>query len=320
MPKPTQQDVHIDSILTNISIGYMNAEKNYVAAQVFPAIPVSKQTDKFFKYTKGDWFRDEAQVRADSTESEGSGYGLSTDNYAAVVYAHHKDIGDQVRRNADAPLGLDEDAVRFVTQRLLIRREIQFVSDFFKTGVWNTDKTGGTDFTQWSDFTASDPIEDIENGKEAILSITGYMPNTLLLGYQTFRKLRNHPDIVDRIKYTTAEVVTEQILARYFEVDKVLVARSIKNTALEGTASDSFAFNFGKHALLCYSNPNPGLLAPSAGYIFQWTGVNEVMNETVGISRFRMDLKRADRIEGQMAFTNKVIGADLGYFFASAVA
>jgi hypothetical protein len=319
MPKPTQQDVHIDSILTNISIGYMNAEKNYVASQVFPMIPVSKQSDKYFTYTKGDWFKDEAQVRADSMESEGSGYGLSTDNYSAKVYAFHKDIGDQTRKNADNPINLDEDAVRFVTQRLLIRREIQFASDFFKTGVWSTDKVGGTDFTQWSDFTASDPIEDVENGKEAILSVTGYMPNTLLLGYQVFRKLRNHPDIIDRIKYTSSDVVTEQLLAKYFEVDKVLVARSIKNTGKEGQ-TDSFAFNFGKSALLCYANPSPGLLAPSAGYCFQWTGVNEVMNETVGVSRFRMDLKRSDRIEGQMAFTNKVVGTDLGYFFGTAVA
>jgi len=319
MPKPAQQDVHIDSILTNISIGYMNADKNYIAGQVFPTIPVSKQTDKYFTYAKGDWFKDEAQRRADATESEGSGYGLSTSSYSCDVYAFHKDIGDQTRKNADSPLNLDQDATKFVTQRLLMRRELQFVTEYFTTSVWGTDKTGGSDFTVWSDSAGSDPIEDIENGKEAILSVTGLMPNTLVIGYQVFRKLRNHPDIVDRIKYTSSQTVTVEMLAQMFEVDRILVARAIKNTANEG-ATDAFSFAYGKHALLCYSNPSPGLLAPSAGYIFQWTGVNEVMGEQVGLSRFRMDLKRADRIEGQMAWDNKVIGTDLGYFFSGAVA
>ena len=46
--------------------------------------------------------RDAAELRADGTESAGTGYGLSTDSYSALAYALHKDIGDQVRANSDA--------------------------------------------------------------------------------------------------------------------------------------------------------------------------------------------------------------------------
>jgi hypothetical protein len=312
--QPTQSDVHIDALLTNISVAYVQAD--YVADQVFPVIPVDKQSNKYFIYTKNDWFRDEARARADSTESAGSGYGLSTASYFSDVFAIHKDVGDQVRGNTDSPLDPDRDATLFLTQRLLLRREIQWVADFFATSIWATDATPAN---LWSDYTASDPIDDIELGKQTILSTTGFMPNTLLLGYQVFRKLKHHPDIVDRFKYTTANVVTEQLLASLFGVDRVLVAKAVKATNVEGETA-AYSFTHGKNALLCYSNPSPGLLAPSAGYIFTWTGVSGGLGTNIGISRFRMEQLKADRIEGQLAFDNKAVATDLGYFFSGAVA
>lgn len=322
MPQPTQSDVHVDAILTNISVAYIQNPAHYISTQVFPVVPVEKQSDIYYTYTKGDWFRDEAQKRADATESAGSGYGLSTASYYADVWALHKDIGDQTRKNTDNPLDADRDATNWLSQRMMLRQEIQWVDDYFKTGVWGTDKTGTTDFTVWSDYAASDPIEDVEGGKETILQNTGLMANTLVIGYQVFRKLRNHPDIIDRIKYTqgvTGRTVTAEMLAAMFDLDRVLVAKAVKNTAAEG-ATDSFAFTHGKHAFLCHTAASPGLLTPSAGYVFSWRGISEGLGTDVGVSRFRMPELRADRIEAQMAWDNKVVATDLGYFFSGAVA
>jgi len=316
MAQPTSADVHVDAILTNISVAYIQEQNAYVASKIFPTIPVEKQSDKYFVYTKGDWFRDEAQLRAPSTESAGSGYSLSTATYSAAVYAFHKDVDDQVRANADAPLNPDRDATTFVTQRMLLRQEIQWASDFFTTGIWANDVTPSN---LWSDYTASDPIGDVETGKATMLNATGYLPNTLVMGYDVFRQLRHHPDIVDRVKYTSSENVTEDILARFFGVDKILVARAIKNSGAEG-AANSFASVYGKNAALYYVAPTPGLLTPSAGYTFAWRGVSDGMGANIGITRFRMPELRADRIEAQMAWDNKVIASDLGYFFSACVA
>jgi len=325
MAQPNINSVHIDAILTNISVAYMQKSENFIADKVFPVVPVDKRSNKYFVYDKADWFRDEAQRRGDATESAGSGYSLSTASYSADVFAFHKDVGDQTKANSDAPLNPLREAAEFVTQRLLLRREVQFVSDYMTTGVWGQDYTGVSgspstnEFKQWSDYANSDPIEDVEMGKAQILSTTGMEANTLVLGYETFRKLRNHPDIVDRIKYTTSNVVTSDMLARMFEVDRVLVAKSIRNTANEGVTG-SYSFNVGKVAWLGHVTPNPGLLTPSAGYIFSWTGVSGGMGTTIGTSQIRMDSLKADRVEAEMAFDNKVVAADLGTYFASVVA
>jgi hypothetical protein len=315
MPQPTQNQVHVDAILTNISVAYMQKAENFIANKIFPIVPVEKQSDKFFKYTKNDWFRDEAQRRADATESAGGGYNLSTDSYNAEVWAFHKDVGDQTRANADAPINVDREAVEFITSRLLLKMETEFVSSYFTSGIWATDNTPSN---LWSDYTNSDPLNDVEDAKRAILSTTGFEPNTLVLGYDVFKELKNHPDLVDRIKYTSSSVITTDMIARMFDVDRVVVSKAVKATNNEG-ATGAYYFTAGKNALLCYSAPSPGLLQPSAGYIMSWTGVSGGLGQTIGSSRFRMESVKADRIEAEMAFDMKVVAADLGYFFASVV-
>jgi len=325
MPQPSSNSVHVDAILTNISVAYMQRQENFIADKVFPIIPVDKKSDKYFVYTKNDWFRDEAQRRADATESAGSGYNLTTGTYNADVWAFHKDVGDQTLANADAPLNPLREAAEFVTHRLLLRRELQFVTDFFTTGVWADDVTGvaGTPTSgqtkQWSDYTSSDPINDIETAKAEILGNTGMEANTLVLGYEVFRSLKNHPDLVDRIKYTSSQTITTDMLAAMFDIPRVMIAKAVKATNNEG-ASEAYGFAFGKGALLAHVAPNPGVMTPSAGYQFSWTGVSQGLGANIGTSSFRMESIKADRVEAEMAFDNKVIGADLGYFWTTIVA
>lgn len=325
MPQPSINSVHIDAILTNISVAYLQNQDNFIADKVFPVIPVDKKSNKYFTYTKNDWFRDEAQRRAPGTESAGGGYNLSTGTYSCDVFAFHKDVDDQTVANSDSPLNPLREAAEFVTRRLILRKELQWVSDFFTTGVWATDIAGvasgptGNQAIKWSDWTNSDPIIDIEAGKAAILGSTGMEANTLVLGYDVFKNLKNHPDLVDRIKYTSSQTITTDMLAAMFDIPRVIVAKSVKATNNEG-ATDAYSFAFGKNALLCHVAPQPGLLTPSAGYTFSWTGVSGGLGATIGTSQFRMEPIKSDRVEAEIAFDNKVIASDLGYFFSSIVA
>lgn len=325
MTNPTLSEVHIDAILTNASVAYIQSADNFIANKVFPIVPVDKQSDLYFKYTKEDWFRDDATVRADGAEAAVAGYGLTTDSYYADVYAVKKAIGDQLMANFDSPLDPLRDGAKFTAQLILNRMETQFVTDFVASGIWGTDYAGvsGTpstnEFKQWSDTANSDPIEDIELAKADILSATGFEANKLVLGYDAYKTLRNHPDVIDRVKYTGRDVPDTQYLAQLFGLDEVLVAKAVKNTAAEGQTG-AFSFTFGKSALLVHSAPNPGLLMPSAGYSFQWRGVSEGLGLTVGTKQYRVEQNAATYVESQVAFANKLVAADLGVFLGTVVA
>ena len=324
---PRMQDAHIDRAMTNISVDYLQDADKFIADKVFPIIPVQRQSDLYYKYNKGDFMRDEARQRAAFTESAGGDYGVeASEPYYCRKHAFHKDVSPEERLNYDEPLNADQDATVFVTQKMLIRREMAWTSKYFKTGVWGTDLTGVTasastnQFVQW-DQEGSDPIGDITSAGIKMAAETSYRPNTLVLSPYVFNALKNHFDILDRIKYTERGIVTTELLASLFEVDRVLVAWSVVNSAERG-ATDDVDFIYGKNALLCYSNPNPGLRQPSAGYIFAWTGLEGAGAFGNRIVRLPMDMLGlgTERIEGEMAFDTQIISADLGTFFSGAVA
>jgi hypothetical protein len=324
---PTPQQLHIDQALTNISVAYMQSEDSYVADKVFPVVPVQKQSDRYFIYKREDFFRDEAAERAPGTESAGGDYSIdSTPSYFAKKYAFHKDVTEDERTNADNPLAPDQDATIFVTQKMLIKRETVWAQNYFRAGVWAHEAQGvasgpsESQVLQW-DNANSVPIDDVSNAIIQIAQTTGYRPNVLVIGAPVFYALKNHPTILDRIKYTQKGIVTTDLLAQLFEVDKVVVAWAIKNNAPRG-AAESNDFILGKSALLAYAAPNPGLRQPSAGYIFAWTGLEGAGAYGNRMLRIPMPWRGAgtERVEGEMAFDAKVVGADLGFFFNQVVA
>ncbi len=323
---PEMNRAHIDRALTNMSVAYMQDESAYIADKVFPVIPVKRQSDLYYIYDKGDFLRDEAQVRGRIAESAGGDYDLSTAVYHCKKHAFHKDVAPEDRVNYDEPLDADKDAQIFVTQKMLIRREMDWASKFFRSGVWSNEiagaaagAVGANETVYWNDDT-SDPIKDITSQAISMASATGYKPNTLVLSPYVFNELKNHFDILDRIKYTEKGIVTTSLLASLFEVDKVLVAWSVVNTAQKG-AADDVGFIMGKSALLCYSNPTPALRAPSAGYIYAWTGLEGAGAFGNRIIRLPMDLLGlgVERIEGEIAFDAKQVSDDLGVFFSDIV-
>jgi len=312
MPNPSSFDVHVDAILTNMSVAYMQEAYAFVASRAFPQVQVAKQTDKYFVYDQADFFRDQVQRRADGTQSAGTGYSLSTASYSAEVYALHKDIGDQTRANADDPLDMDMDATRFLTQQMLIRQEVEWASAAFTTGIWDSNVTPGV---LW-DAANSTPIANIETGKNAVLTATGYVPNTVIMSYKVFSALMDNADIVDRIKYTSTDSVSEDLLARLFNVDRVLIMAGTYNTAANG-ATASYSQIGDKDVLLCYVPENPGLMQPSAGYTMVWNGVSSGMGTSSAISRFRLEAEKADRIEIEAAWDTKIVSSALGYFLSN---
>lgn len=328
MPQPDVSDVHVSSALTSISVAYIQDEANFIADKVFPIVPVNHQTDAYFIFNQDDFFRDEARLRADATESAGSGFNLTTATYSAKVWALHKDLGYQMRSNADPGLDIDVAAARFVTQKLLIRRDRYFVSTYLATSLWGTDVTGAasgngtTTATYWND-DLSDPFTDLQTGMTTILTNTGMAPNTLVLGYPVYAALRKHPLIIDRIKYTSptyAGNITEQLIAEAFDVDRVIVSKAVYNSAPEG-ATGSYSMIMGKNALLMYVAPSPALWTPSAGYTFAWSGFTGLNDLGIRVSEIPMPTlgNGTIRVEGEMAFDMKLVGSNLGYYFSAIV-
>lgn len=321
MSQPTKSQIHIDGPLTNISVAYKQDQTAFIADRVAPVVEVAKQSDKYFVFDRNAFMRDDAKRRGAGEESVGSGYGLSDDSYYCEVFAIHKDISDYDRANTDNPLNQDRSAVEFNTHQLLIRREREWASACFTTGVWGEDVTGASTL-QWSDYAASDPIRMADQVKRNVVRKTGRMVNKAVLGMDVFLALKEHPAIVDRIKYTSDASVTEATIARLLGLDEILVPYALVDTASEGASATSIDFIVGaKSALFLHVPRSPGLEIPSAAYTFAWQGAPG-QRRPMGLAsrRIRMDHLLSDRLESDLAFDIKVVGSDLGVFLNGIVA
>lgn len=328
MSQPTAGDVHVNRPLTNIAIAYFQDASNFVSDKVFPNIPVSKQSDAYWTIPRDSFNRDEMQIRAPGTESAGGGYEVDPSNtYYAHVRAYHHDIPDQVRANTDTPLSADSQAATLVSHKALLNREKNWASKYFLSGVWGTDVVattaapGAGEVLKWSDATST-PIEDIRAYRRAMMEATGYEANTMVLGRDVLDALYDHPDIIDRIKYgqtpgSPADVSVSD-LQQLFKIPRILVGNGIENTANEGAAEAS-SFIMKDAALLCHAASAPGIMVPSAGYSFSWTGFLAAGNQGIRIKRFRMEHLESDRVEIQSAYDQKVVSADLGIYFDTLV-
>lgn len=330
MSNPTRGAVHINGPLTNISIAYMQGTDQYIADKVFPVVPVDHQSDAFYIFDLAEFTRDEARPRAPGTESAGGEFKISTDTFYCKVIAFHKDLAWQTVANADAQLNLERAATEYVTQKMLIAKEAQFIASFMVTGVWGKDVAGvasgsyvlGTNIIKWSDYTNSNPITDISYYMTYVAQRTGFRPNKLVMSRDVYDTLKNHPDILDRINggATTGQpaIVVRQMIAALFEVKEVLVMDAILNSAKEGQTA-SYNFFAAGLMLLVYAADSPSLMAPSGGYTFSWDRYVQGNEQGVAVKQFEMEELESDRIEGTIAFDQKVTGAPLGVFFSAVI-
>lgn len=326
MPNPVGSDLHVNVPLTNVSVAYFQDQSNFVADKVFPVIPVDKQANLYNRYSKSQWRKTNAQKRAPGTESVGTGYDITRDQYYCDVYAIHKDITDQDRAAADSEWALDKDATNLVSNDLLLMREVGWQQTFFQTGVWAVDEAGvasapsANQFLQW-DQASSDPITQFAALQENFIQQSGRKANKLVLGAHSYNALKNHPDLIDRIKYTQRGIVTTDLIATLLDVEKVFVtyASVAAGPELDGAVADDAAATYNwvadaKSALLLYAPDAASLLTPSAGYTFNWKGYLGGNAAGVRIKRFRMEHLEVDRIEGAITYDQKVVCPDMGIF------
>ncbi len=306
MPEP--ENVHKDTILTNISIMYRNAD--YVGTQLMPIVAVKKRSDIYYIYdSKADRFRIPKTLRAPKTDSRTVDWKVKTDGYVCDEHALNSLIDDIEKDNADKPLNLQVDTVEFLTDILQLGLEVR-IKDMLEATLTDT-HTPTIKWNVYTDTNKSDPIGDIETGKDAIHKVIFKEPNVLLLGKAVYDKLKHHPKIIELIKYSQKGVLTSELMAEIFGVEKVIVGKAGYNEAKEGKTA-ILNYLWGKNAILAYVEPKPGIKKFSLGYTFQ--------SQKFQTRRARIETKHSDWFEVGDIETEKIICAACGYRIEPAIA
>ena len=306
----------IDPVLTNIAQGYK--QPDFVGGSLFPQVPVSLRAGKIITFGKEDFMLYNT-ARAPGENTKRIQFGYSGSNFALVDYSLEGAVPIEVyQEGANGANGWSIDhmamAIKKVSAIMALRLE-KAQADLARTagnyGSNNKVTLSGT--SQWSDYTGtSNPVTTVETAKEAIRAATGKRPNTLVMGAAVMAKLRAHPVIVDRLKYTGRDVATADILASLFGVDKVLVGDAIYSN----DAGTAFTDVWGKDVVLAYTETAAlaDMGTPTFGYTYNLNGY-PIVEQPYFDRNAKSWFVPVTRAEAPV-----IAGAGAGYLISNAVA
>jgi hypothetical protein len=314
--------------LTNMALSYYQNAANYFAKAIFPICRVSLSADNYYVFDKEDLLRDNWQRKPAYGKVTPVVLSEHTETYNCQVDQMIMGI-DQIRQTdlqrRQGPSIADPRTQRTkaMAEQANIHQDRLFANGFFKSGAWTNEWTG-VDNTSPSDkqfikFSNdnSDPIKFISDRKLEMHQQTGRTPNKIAIGANVFNALRNHPAILERVKYggSTANPasVTRNVLAQLFEMDEIVVLMSIHNQAAMGADADMDFIGDPNALLLAYATSSPSIEEPSAGYIFTW----DMLGDGNIMPIFHHEGEwgvHSEYIEGLMSYTMKKTADDLAMF------
>ena len=242
---------------------------SFIANDVFPAVDVPTKSGKFYNVDGG--FAS-ASPGHDIVMADGQSSPLLVSTSISKVAGWEVDLnglGCQISKSSAEyaqgnGLGLRQAKAALLARETAIIRERQAAAIAFSTTVFTSATTALSGSDQW-DNAASDPVSIGQDARDAIVKASGETPDTVIIGYDVYKALRQHPAIIEFVSRTSNSVgiVSNNDIARALDVENVYVGKAVANTAVEGLAATN-AYIWGKFALWCRLRPSPAPMTPQS--------------------------------------------------------
>jgi hypothetical protein len=292
----------VDPVLTTLARGYSNDE--YIAGVLFPAVPVPKEAGQYPEFGKEAFklYNTVRALRAGSNRMDPE--ALNWVDFATA----ENDIEYPIdyREKNEALFNVQKHGTVTVQNILDLQREYQAAALAQNLATYNTsNKITLSGTSQFSDYANSDPVAIVDAAKEAIRAKTGKYPNTMTMGAITFKILKEHPKLIEKIKYSMKGVLTVELMQQIFDIDTLKVGKAVYADD-DGTFNDIWSDNI----VLAYvpkkqSGMDRDWHEPSYGYTLRRTGYPFV-------DRYE-EKKKLELVRDTDNYVVKVVGKDAGY-------
>ncbi|MCS4508894.1 major capsid protein [Xylophilus ampelinus] len=303
----------IDPILSSVAQGFQNSA--FVGGLLFPTVGVAARGGRILSFGKEAFMLYTNTQRAPGENTKRIQVGFQGSPFSLLDYSLESSVPRELLEEASAVPGIDlaSASIKVVSDALDLRLEKQ-QADLARNpanySANNKITLSGT--FQWSDFgTTSDPVAVVEAAREAIRTSTGKRPNTMVIGAAVMAKLKQHPKVVDRMKYTGRDIATTELLQSLFDIARVVIGDGIY--ALD---DGTFVDVWGKDVVLAYTELSSlaNMGTPSYGYTYTLDGY-PMVEEPYYDPNAKTWFYPYTRVEAPV-----IAGASAGFLIANAVA
>lgn len=305
----TSQARVVDPILTNHVRGY--SQDGYIGDLLLPIVNMPTRAAKRIEFDRTA-FKRPAIIRAPGGAISRVSVGYDGKPVALIQRALGATTPVEHMEEAMTVPGIDllTEGVNTVFNIVGLDREISQATAARNAAIYAaTNKVALAGAAKWSD-PASSPAKAVEDAKEVIRKRTGRRPNTLAMGATVVAALRLHPTIIDRFKHTKSDTISDEMLAQYFNVARVLVGDMIYDD--EQNASFDV---WGNDAILAFVPPKgmEGMRVPAFGYTYRLNG-----HPFVEPAYYERSI-RSWMNDCFDEWSPEVVGPDAGFLFQAAV-
>ncbi|HEX9391483.1 MAG TPA: hypothetical protein VF928_09250 [Usitatibacteraceae bacterium] len=257
----------VDAVLSTIAQGYRNAD--FVGFNLFPMVPVDVSGGQIIEFGRED-FKSYNMRRAPGGNAKRIQFGYLGKPFALLQDSVDGMLPREYIRDAQAALSIDVSkiAIYKAMRAVLLGAEIDQAAIALTAANYDAQhKIVLAGATKWSVGTGN-PLFDIDTGREAIRASTGMYPNVGLMSAVAFTACKNNANITARFQYTSHDSITPEMLARLFQLDKLVIGKAITTTDANAVSDV-----WGNNVVLAYANLGAlDAAEPSYGYTYTMRG------------------------------------------------
>lgn len=304
-----------DIPLTNVSQAYRNDPAQFIAERLFPRVSVPKKEFAIYYYGKENLKKVTNDRRTRFGETPIVEQSTRTELFGPLT-SHEVRGGIDFDQDTmtEAPLDAEIDIVNNLSEVMALNMERAVANKMSDTSVitQNVTLSGGE---QWSDYGNSTPFDDLKTGAQQQRKHGLKAANTMAMSYDVFSVLQQHPDLIERVKYSNVASLTLEMMQQLFGqfgITNILVSSAVEDTAAEGL-DEAPAFVWGNNVWLCYVAGAPSLRTVNGGYLF-------TLDQGRYVDSWFEQGKKTKWIRNNDYYEPEVVGPEAFYLIQNAIA
>lgn len=292
----------------------------FIGLRALPVVEVAKKSGSF-----GIIPIEQLLQSPDTKRAPGSGYargefGFETSTFACEEHGWEEPIDDcEAAMYAEY---FDHEQISAARARDFVLRnmEIRIAALIFNATTWTGSTLTTVITNEWDDAANAIPITDVKNAAATMWDNSGLWPDTLIINRKVFNNLRTCSQIIDSIRAAGAGDRALQgdinvgMLAQAFDLPKILVAGSAKNTATEGSLTIAQIWS-DEYAMVCKTANSADFREPCIGRMFHWGEDGSTIGGTV--ESYREEKVRGDIVRVRHDVDEKVLYVEAGHLLSN---
>lgn len=261
----------VDKLLTNVSNAYIPS--GYISEEALPTLSVKQKTGKIGKYGT-------SHLRIVGSKMSGRGKAPRfepiirnvDDTYSIETHGLEGLVTEDDYDNVEEPFDAEKDETAGLTSAIWLEKEYAFKTAVTDTSVITQNVTlSGTD--KWSDYTNSDPLDDVKTAQNTVLDGCGFNPNRAIISLKLYNTLKYHPKILSALGFAQnrAGLLSKEDIMKALDVEFLHIGSVSYETAKLGQTS-SMQQMWNSDAVFYYAPKTAGKYQKSLGYYMQLSG------------------------------------------------